>query len=70
MEVPDEQSAALALSSRGVIVDVGSSAFVEAPAQGNLRLSAAQLPEDPEKLQELARLVSQAAEGTLRTSPV
>lgn len=70
VEVPDEQSAALALSSRGVIVDVGSSAFVEAPAQGSLRLSAAQLPEDPEKLQELARIVSQAAEGTLRTSPV
>ncbi len=70
VEVTDEQSAALALSSRGVIVDVGSSAFAETPSQGLLRLSAAQLPEDPEKLGELAGLLAQAAEGTLRTSPV
>lgn len=70
VEVPEEQTAALALSSRGVIVDVGSSAYAGTPTQGMLRLSTAQLPEDAEKLKELAQLIAQAAEGTLRTSPV
>lgn len=70
VEVRDEQTAALALSSRGVIVGVGSAAFTEAPPKGLLRLSAAQLPEDSAKLDELAQLIAQAADGTLRTAPV
>ena len=70
VEVREEQTAALALSSRGVIVGVGSAAFTDTPATGLLRLSTAQLPEDAKKLDELAQLIALAADGSLRTSPV
>ena len=70
VDVDDERSAALALSSQGVIVEVGSSSAVEAPTQGRLRLSAAQLPENRERLGELAQMLTRAAEGTLRASYV
>ncbi|GAA1181886.1 GntR family transcriptional regulator [Nesterenkonia xinjiangensis] len=65
VEVPDERSAALALSGQGVVVDVGSGSFVTELPTGLLRLSAAQLPEDDAVLADLAQLVSRAASGAL-----
>lgn len=65
-EVEDERAAALALAARGVVVDVGATAFVSPQSTGLLRLSTAQLPEDAALLDELARLVAQAASGALR----
>lgn len=75
VEVPDESAAALALSGQGVIVDVAASSYLQ-PSQsrqdstGRLRLTVAQLPEDPAQLSELAALIAQAGQGTLRASLV
>ncbi|GAA3655286.1 aminotransferase class I/II-fold pyridoxal phosphate-dependent enzyme [Microbacterium marinilacus] len=66
IEVPDERAAALALATRGIVVDVGATAFASAPSGGLLRLSTAQLPEDPALLAELAGLVARAVGGDLR----
>lgn len=65
VEVPDERAAALALARRSVTVDVGASSFVSAQQTGLLRLSTAQLPEDPAQIRELAGLVRAAAAGEL-----
>lgn len=68
IDVPNEQAAALALGSEGVIVDVGSTSFVSPQASGRLRLSVTQLPEEKVRLTELAQLISRAAAGALRTT--
>lgn len=65
VEIDDEQSAALALGARGIVVDVGSSCVVAPRPTGLLRLSTAQLPEDPARLDELAATVAGAAAGSL-----
>jgi DNA-binding transcriptional MocR family regulator len=67
VEVPDERSAAQALATRGIVVDVSATAFV-APSSsaGMLRMSTAQLPEDPALLRGLAQLVDRAVRGDLR----
>lgn len=65
VEVDDEQSAALALGARGIVVDVGRSCLVTPQSTGLLRLSTAQLPEDPARLDELAATVAGAAAGSL-----
>ncbi|GGH41754.1 aminotransferase class I/II-fold pyridoxal phosphate-dependent enzyme [Microbacterium album] len=66
VEVPDERATALALATRGIIVDVGATAFVSPQPVGLLRLSTAQLPEDPGLLDELAQLIARAVDGDLR----
>lgn len=68
VEVPHEQAAALALGNQGIIVDVGSTSFVNEQSAGHLRLAVTQLPEDNERLAELAQLISRAAAGTLRAT--
>ncbi|WOF23489.1 PLP-dependent aminotransferase family protein [Microbacterium betulae] len=68
VEVIDEGAAALALAGRGVIVDVGRTSFVTRQETGLLRLSTAQLPEDPALVAELASLVSRASHGDLRVA--
>ncbi|WP_186329460.1 aminotransferase class I/II-fold pyridoxal phosphate-dependent enzyme [Agrococcus jejuensis] len=68
VEVPDESAAAIALSRRGIVVDVGATSFVTAQATQRLRISAAQLPEDEALLAELADLVARAASGALRVA--
>jgi DNA-binding transcriptional MocR family regulator len=66
VEVPDERAAAQGLATQGIVVDVAATAFAVSPLQGMLRLSTAQLPEDPALLRELAGLVNRAARGDLR----
>ena len=66
VEVHDERTAAQGLASAGIVADVGATAFVTPSARGLLRLSTAQLPEDPALLAELARLVDRAVRGDLR----
>ncbi|MGO1182927.1 MAG: aminotransferase class I/II-fold pyridoxal phosphate-dependent enzyme [Micrococcaceae bacterium] len=64
VEVADERSAALALSSHGIVVDVASASHVSPdPKRQRLRLSLAQLPES--SLDELAQRVADAARGRL-----
>ena len=65
VEVSDERAAALALAGRGVVVDLGAGSMISQQRPGMLRLSIAQLPEDPSLLRELARLVADAASGQL-----
>jgi DNA-binding transcriptional MocR family regulator len=64
--VPDERTAAMALATRGIVVDVGATAFVNPQPTGLLRFSVAQLPEDEELVRELAVLVDRAVSGDLR----
>jgi DNA-binding transcriptional MocR family regulator len=67
VEVPDERSAAQALATRGIVVDVSATAFVvPSSSAGMLRMSTAQLPEDPALLRGLAQLVDRAVRGDLR----
>jgi DNA-binding transcriptional MocR family regulator len=68
VDVPDERSAAQALATRGIVVDVSATAFVtpSASSTGMLRMSTAQLPEDPALLRSLAQLVDRAVRGDLR----
>ena len=66
VEVRDERSAALALATRGIVVDTGAASYVRPPAPGVLRFSTAQLPEDQLLLDELATLVRRSVSGDLR----
>ncbi|GAB3850638.1 aminotransferase class I/II-fold pyridoxal phosphate-dependent enzyme [Nesterenkonia populi] len=66
VQVVDEHRTTLALSSQGVVVDAGSSAYLQPAQAPSLRISIAQLPEDPERLAELTQMVGAAAAGNLR----
>lgn len=68
VQVPDERTAALTLSAQGVITDVGTSSHMTEQPTGLLRISCAQLPEDPELLNSLAQLVLQATEDGLNST--
>jgi DNA-binding transcriptional MocR family regulator len=66
VEVPDERTAAMALATRGIVVDVGAAAFAAPQPTGLLRFSIAQLPEDEALVGELAALVDRSVSGDLR----
>lgn len=68
VEATDERAAALALATRGIVVDVSSTSFVTPQERGLLRLSTAQLPEDDALLAELATVVARAVSGSLRVT--
>lgn len=61
VEVPDERAAALALSGRGIVVDVGASSFVREQNTGLLRIAVSRLPEDPTLVRDLAAQVRDAS---------
>jgi DNA-binding transcriptional MocR family regulator len=66
IEVDNEIDALVALASQGISVGSGRKSFVTPPAQGLLRIAVTQLPDSAELIAELARLVAQAARGSLR----
>ena len=66
IEVDNELDALVALASQGISVGSGRKSFVTPPAQGLLRMSITQLPDNPELVAEFARLVARAATGSLR----
>lgn len=66
VEVPSEREAVMALATRGIVVEGGSSSFVSPPEQDLLRVSIAQLPEDPDLIAELADTFARAVQGDLR----
>lgn len=66
VEVPDERAAALALATRGIVVEGSTSAFVADEPRQLLRLSVMQLPESPALIADLADTVVRASSGDLR----
>jgi DNA-binding transcriptional MocR family regulator len=66
IEVDNEVDALVALASQGISVGSGRKSFVTPPEQGLLRIAVTQLPDSDELIGELARLVAQAAQGSLR----
>jgi DNA-binding transcriptional MocR family regulator len=66
IEVENEIDSLVALASQGISVGSGRRSFVSPPAQGLLRVSITQLPDNAELIAEFARLVAQAARGSLR----
>jgi DNA-binding transcriptional MocR family regulator len=66
VEVPDERATALALATRGIVVEGSASAFIEEAGRDLLRVSVLQLPEEPARIGELADLFVRAGSGDLR----
>jgi DNA-binding transcriptional MocR family regulator len=66
IEVLNEIDSLVALASKGISVGSGRKSFVTPPAQGLLRVSITQMPDNTELIGEFARLVAQAARGSLR----
>jgi DNA-binding transcriptional MocR family regulator len=66
IEVDNEVDALVSLASQGISVGSGRKSFVIPPAQGLLRVAVTQLPDSAELIGEFARLVAQAAHGSLR----
>jgi DNA-binding transcriptional MocR family regulator len=66
IEVDNEVDALVSLASQGISVGSGRKSFVTPPAQGLLRVAVTQLPDSAELIGEFARLVAQAARGSLR----
>jgi DNA-binding transcriptional MocR family regulator len=66
IEVPNEVDALVSLASQGISVGSGRKSFVTPPDQGLLRVAVTQLPDSAELIAEFARLVAQAARGSLR----
>jgi DNA-binding transcriptional MocR family regulator len=66
VEVPSERAASIALATRGIVVEGSSSTFVSTPQPEMLRVSVAQLPEDPALAAELADTFARAVGGDLR----
>lgn len=66
VEVPDERAAALALATRGIVVEGASSDFATRRGPQLLRMSVAQLPEDAALIARLADTVARAVDGDLR----
>ncbi|MFC9552776.1 aminotransferase class I/II-fold pyridoxal phosphate-dependent enzyme [Rhodococcus sp. NPDC056960] len=64
--VSDETAALVALARQGISVGAGSRSFVETPAQPLLRLSATQLPDDAERIGQLADVVASAVAESSR----
>ena len=63
--VSDEAAALVALARQGISVGAGSRSFVGTTARNLLRISATQLPDDTEGIDQLADLVATAvAEST------
>ncbi|WP_370183033.1 aminotransferase class I/II-fold pyridoxal phosphate-dependent enzyme [Rhodococcus wratislaviensis] len=64
--VSDETAALVALARQGISVGGGSRSFVQAPARQLLRLSATQLPDDPDLIGQLADVVAVAVAESSR----
>jgi DNA-binding transcriptional MocR family regulator len=64
--VPDETRALIMLAGNGVSVAPGSRCFLEPPAEHHLRIATSQLPDDPERVADLAALVAAATSGQPR----
>jgi aspartate/methionine/tyrosine aminotransferase len=64
--VSDETAALVALARQGISVGAGSRSFVRAPARQLLRLSATQLPDDPDLIGQLADVVAVAVAESSR----
>ncbi|QJU53900.1 GntR family transcriptional regulator [Herbiconiux sp. KACC 21604] len=66
VEVADEATAAVALARAGMYVGLGSKSFASATPVPLLRISVTQLPDDAERVAELAHAVAAAARGGTR----
>lgn len=66
IEVDNEADVLVALASRGISLGSGRKTFVSRPERGLLRISVTQLPDDRQRIAELAALVAGAVAGTLR----
>lgn len=62
VEVADETTALLSLMRHGVAAGPGSTSFIEHRQPALLRLSVTQLPEDPNRIEELVRYLEEAAQ--------
>lgn len=65
VRVPDETSTLINLARQGIVVAAGAKSFVST-ADGLLRISILQLPDEPERVAELARAVRNAVHSAER----